>query len=165
MRGYPTVADTFKPTNSVAQKLAEMKNVFKLPSGRQLSLEGYSAKNVTEGFLEGDPNYILYHILTKAAESLGNYGFLIIPEGYEIFKYDRPHMSAVDALKLFGKFPSYLVSATLSSGPTAKSEEDTDSTRINLGFFCEQLPPDVGSVLPPIIETLDWEQQAKDFGV
>jgi len=142
-----------------------MKTVFKLPSGRQLRLEGYSVKNVTEGFLEGDPNYILYHILTKAAESLGSYGFLIIPEGYEVFKFDRPHMSAVDALKLFGKFPSYLVSATLSSGPTAKSKDDTDSTRINLGLFCERLPPDVGSVLPPIIETLDWEQHAKDFGV
>ena len=165
MRGYPTVDDTFKPTNSVAQKLTEMKTVFKLPSGRQLWLQEYSVKDVKQGILGGNPKYILYIILKRAANSLDDYGFLIIPEGYEIFKYDRPHMSAVDALKLFGKFPSYLVSATLSSGPTAKSEEDTDSTRINLGFFCEQLPPDVGSVLPPIIETLDWEQQAKDFGV
>ena len=141
-----------------------MKTVFELPSGRRLSMEGYSAQNVMGGALEGDPNYILYSILSDAAKSLGYYGLLIIPEGYEIFKYDRPHMSAVDALKLFGKFPSYLVSATLSSGPTARSDEDTYSTRINLGFFCEQLPPDIGSVLPPIIETLDWEQHAKDFG-
>lgn len=71
----------------------------------------------------------------------------------------------MEAVKMLRKFPRFLVIATLSSGPTAKSEEDTDSTRINLGFFCEQLPPDVGSVLPPILETLDWEQHAKDFGV
>ena len=165
MHSYPTVADTFKPTNSVAQKLTEMKTVFKLPSGRQLSLEEYSAKNVKQGILGGDPKYILYHILNKAAESLDYYGFLIIPKGYEIFNDDRLQMSGGESMKLFFKFPSYFVSATLSSGPTAKSEEDTDSTRINLGFFCEQLPPDVGSVLPPILETLDWEQHAKDFGV
>ena len=142
-----------------------MKTVFKLPSGRQLSLEEYSVKNVKQGILGGDPKYILYHILNKAAESLDYYGFLIIPKGYEIFNDDRLQMSGGESMKLFFKFPSYLVSATLSSGPTAKSEEDTDSTRINLGFFCEQLPPDVGSVLPPILETLDWEQHAKDFGV
>ena len=165
MRCYPTVADTFKPTNSIAQKLTEMKTVFKLPSGRQLWLDEYSVKNVKQGILGGNPKYILYIILKKAADSLDDYGFLIIPKGYEIFNDDRLQMSGTESSKLLSKFPSYLVSATLSSGPTAKSEEDTDSTRINLGFFCEQLPSDIGSVLPPIIETLDWEQHAKDCGV
>ena len=142
-----------------------MKTVFELPSGRRLSMEGYSAQNVMGGALEGDPNYILYSILSDAAKSLGYYGLLIIPEGYEKFKYERSGIVVMEAIKMLRKFPRFLVIATLSSGPTAKSEEDTDSTRINLGFFCEQLPSDIGSVLPPIIETLDWEQHAKDYGV
>ena len=85
MRGYPTVDDTFKPTNSVAQKLTEMKTVFKLPSGRQLWLQEYSVKDVKQGILGGNPKYILYIILKRAANSLDDYGFLIIPKGYEIF--------------------------------------------------------------------------------
>lgn len=142
-----------------------MKTVFKLPAGRQLLLEEYSAKNVKQGILEGDPKYIIHHILKDAAKSLEYYGFLIIPKGYEIFNDGRLQMSGRESGKMLFKFPSYLVSANLSSGPTAKNEEDTDGTRINLGFFCEQLPSDIGSVLPPIIETLDWEKHAKDFGV
>jgi hypothetical protein len=127
-------------------------------------MEGYSAQNVMGGALEGDPNYILYSILSDAAKSLGYYGLLIIPEGYEKFKDERSGIVVMEAVKMLRKFPRFLVIATLSSGPTARSDEDTYSTRINLGFFCEQLPPDIGSVLPPIIETLDWEQHAKDFG-
>ena len=142
-----------------------MKTVFKLPSGRQLLLEGYSAKNVKKGILGGDPKYIIHHILKNAAESLDYYGFLIIPKGYEIFNDDRLQMSVRESGELLSKFPSHFVSATLSSGPTARSDEDTYSTIINLGFFCKELPPDVGSVLPPILETLDWELHAKDFGV
>jgi hypothetical protein len=148
-----------------------MKIVFELLSGRQLSMEGYSVQNVMEGFLEGDPNHILSHTLSNAAKSLGYYGLLIIPEGYEKFKYDQLRTEVMDpiammeSVKMLCEFPRFMVSATLLSGPTAKSEKDTDRTRINLGFFCEQLPPDIGSVLPPILETLDWEQHAKDFGV
>jgi hypothetical protein len=127
-------------------------------------MEGYSAQKVTGGALEGEPNYILYSILNDAAKSLGYYGLLIIPEGYEKFKDERSGIVVMEAVKMLRKFPRFLVIATLSSGSTARSDEDTYSTRINLGFFCEQLPPDIGSVLPPIIETLDWEQHAKDFG-
>ena len=142
-----------------------MKTVFKLPSGRQLFLEEYSVKNVTRGILGGDPKYIIHHILKNAAKSLDDYGFLIIPKGYEIFNDDRLQMTGRESGKLLFEFPSHFVSANLSSGPTAKSDEDTDGTRINLGFFCKELPPDVGSVLPSILETLDWELHAKDFGV
>lgn len=143
---------------------------FKLPSGRQLLLEGYSARDALEGVLEGNPNYILYLTLKEAAESLGHYGFLIIPEGCEKFKDDRGRTgrgvpnSSEKASQLLSKFPRFLVSATLSSGRTEKSEEDTDTTRIKLGFFCERLPPDVRSVLPSILQTLDWEQHARDYG-
>lgn len=34
-------------------------------------MEGYSAQNIMGGALEGDPNYILYSILSDAAKSLG----------------------------------------------------------------------------------------------
>ena len=145
-----------------------MSNTFKLPSGRHLSLDGYSAKNVMEGLLEGDPYYILYHILTEAAKSLGHRGFLIIPKGYEKFKEHLNMQELRDPfvmMKLLGEFPEIFVTATLSSGPTANSDADTHKTQINLGFFCESLPPEVGTVLPPILETLDWEQHAKDVGV
>lgn len=125
-----------------------------------------------EGALEGDPNYILHHILTEAAKSLGHRGFLIIPKGYEKFKDDISEMTPktrrenlVETIRLLKKFPSVFVSATLSSGPTANSDADTYKTQINLGFFCESLPPEVGTVLPSVIETLDWEQHAKDVGV